>query len=175
MAGFFLRTALNHLRRGEQRAWAALACITFGVMSLVAMMTISESLTHSLLLSPREQIGGDVNAGRQVEDVISPEAEAGLQGLQAEGVITQYVLAAQAAQLVWQLPDNGEIHFASRGLGVDPAVYPLAGRLVLSAPANVGLPTVLAALGDVVISRDLAETYGIAIGDSLILSDLAVG
>src|SRR5690349_5861146 len=142
MAGFFLRTALNHLRRGEQRVWAALACITFGVMSLVAMMTISESLTHSLLLSPREQIGGDVNAGRQVEDVVSPEAEAGLQGLQAEGVITQYVLAARA---------------------------------VLSAPANVGLPTVLAAAGDIVISRDLAETFGIAVGDALILSDLAVG
>ncbi len=176
-AGFFLRTALNHLRRGEQRVWAALACITFGVMSLTAMMIVSQSLTHSLLMTPREQIGGDVNVGRQSEseNVISPEAEAGLQALQAEGVIERYLLAAQAGTLLWHLPNTGENHFASRGLGIDPAAYPLAGRLVLAVPENMGLPSVLAAAGDLVISRDLADTYGLAVDDTLVLADLDVG
>ena len=175
MGGVYLRLAWNHLRRGEQRVLVALACITFGVMSLAAMLIVSQSLLASLVLTPQQQLGGDVNLFKLTSDQITREDEAALQALQAEGAIDQYMLIAQAGELMWRRPESGETHWAAAGLGIDPNIYPLAGQLLLDAPASVGLPTVLGAVGDVIITRDLAEGQGLKIGDTLLLSDLEVG
>jgi putative ABC transport system permease protein len=71
--GFFLRISWNNLRRGGQRTFVALLCISFGVMSLVAMSLVAESFDRTLILEPAEQIGADLSLGRETEEFISPQ------------------------------------------------------------------------------------------------------
>ena len=60
-------------------------------------------------------------------------------------------------------------------LGVDPAVYPLAGALTLGAPVNGRVAELLSAPGDVLLTHDVAEAAGLQVGDALILADLDIG
>ncbi len=172
---FLLRTAVNHLWRGEQRVWAAVACIAFGVMSLLAMTLIAESIRRTLVLEPRQQIGADISLSRRGEDTLRPGDDAQLRAWREAGLLEQYLLVAEAHMLLYRRPDSGEVHFASTALGIDPDVYPLAGALSLAEPAGASLPALLRAPGDLVITRDVAEEQGLRVGDTLVLSDLRVG
>ncbi len=57
----FLKTAWHNLLRGGQRVFVALLCIAFGVMSLVAMTLVAQSFERTMVLDPRQQIGGDIS------------------------------------------------------------------------------------------------------------------
>ncbi len=175
LAGFFLRTAFNHLRRGEQRVFAALLCITFGVMSLVAMSLVAHAVGAAVVLTPAEMFGADLSLNRRDEDFIGRAHAAELDALLAAGEASQYTLVAHTSELVYRLPSSGELYFVNTALGIDPAVYPLAGRLVVGLPANATVASLLQAPGDVLITRDLAKASALAVGDVLILSDLAAG
>jgi len=173
--GFYLRTALNHLRRGEQRALAALLCITFGVMSLVAMSLVAHAVAAANAITAAELFGADLSLNRQVEDFIGPEHAAELEALRASGDLTQVTLVAHSTSLAFRRPDSGELFFVNSGLGIDPAVYPLAGRLLVGLPAGATAADLLRAPGDVLITRDLAHAAGLRVGDPLLVSDLDYG
>lgn len=172
---FFIQSSFNHLRRGGQRTFVALLCVVFGVMSLVAMTTMAKSIEKMLILKPYELIGGDLTLDRENENSISPEEEAGLQQLQAEGLITSYTLIDYSTSIALHLPGSGELIFPSTSMGVDSALYPLAGNLTIAEPAGVPLTELLTQPGDVVITRDLALEYHLKPGDVLYLSDLNMG
>ena len=162
---FFIQSSFNHLRRGGQRTFVALLCVVFGVMSLVAMTTMAKSIEKMLILKPYELIGGDLTLDRENENSISPEEEAGLQQLQAEGLITSYTLIDYSTSIALHLPGSGELIFPSTSMGVDSALYPLAGNLTIAEPAGVPLTELLTQPGDVVITRDLALEYHLKPGD----------
>lgn len=170
----FFRIARNQLRSGGQRVVVALLCIAFGVMSLVSMMVLSGALERMLIEEPHDIIGADISMGRATEDFILPEHVAGLEKLQAEGVLETYTLVAHTSSLTFRRPDSGELHFAAEGIGIEPAAYPPIGELTVENSTD-GLADLLEAPGDVLVSRDLALEYGLSAGDRLVLSDLSTG
>ncbi len=172
---FFMRVAVKNLMRGGQRMLVAWLCVIFGVMILVAMTLLSQSIEKMLVLEPPEMIGADLTLDREAEDMISPDNEEKLADLEQAKVIDQFTLMAYTSSLTFKLPESGELAFPSIGMGVDPEVYPLAGKLVLGEPTDVELPTLLMEAGDVVITYDLALEYDLSVGDGLILSDLRSG
>ncbi len=171
----FIRIAAQNLRRGGQRVLVALLCIAFGVMSLVAMMTLSESLSRMLVIRPEEMFGAQISMDRLSEDFILPEHASALEGLKQSGQIERYTLAAYTSSLAFRRPSSGELHFSAAGIGIDPANYPLIGNLTVGVPGSVGLTTLLQNTGDVLIARDLAMEYGFKVGDPIVLSNFEVG
>ena len=172
---FYLRAAFIQLRRGEQRVLVALLCIAFGVMSLVALSLLAQSITTATALLPAAQFGGDLALGRQDSDLIPPAAAAQLHDLQATGALARYTLLAQTGTLVFHKPDSGEVIYAPNGFGIDPAVYPLAGQLTLSQPAGAQPAALLLGEGDVLVTKDLADQNNLRVGDEIILADLQNG
>ena len=172
----FLRLAINNLRRGGQRVIVALLCIAFGIMSLVSMSMIAKSIEGTLLVDPAQLIGGDLSLVRKTEDTLLPEHVAQLQALQQSGVLSRYTLIAyNNTSLMFHAAGSSEMHFVGNGMGIEPGQYPLAGALVIAEPGSTGLPTLLRQVGDVIITRDIALTYGLKVGDRIILSDLRNG
>jgi putative ABC transport system permease protein len=174
-SAYFFKTALHHLWRGGQRNLIAFFCVVFGVMSLVAMTTLAQSIQQMLVLKPVELIGADLTLDRVNENFISAEEEAGLQEMVANGQISDYTLMDYNTTLAFHRQDSNTLIMPSFGMGVDPAKYPLAGNLTLTSPKNASLPQLLANVGDVVITKDLASSEKLAVGDTLQLSDLNYG
>jgi putative ABC transport system permease protein len=171
----FFRLAIHNLRRGGQRVLVALLCITFGIMALVAMNMLAGSIASAVQVTPAELLGGDISMGRKVEDTIRSTDTDQLKALQQSGEISRYTLIAFSSSIMFRTPASGEIHFIGNGLGVEPDKYPLAGSLTIGEPGSTGLPTLLQQVGDVVITRDVAEEYKLKVGDALILTNLRVG
>jgi putative ABC transport system permease protein len=141
--GFFLsgaRIAWKNLLRSGERVLAALLCIAFGVMSLVALTLVSQSFSRATVLQPGEQIGADISLSRQAEDTITPEQLEALRELQASGEIDRFTLMAYNSSLAYHRPGSGEMRFAASGMGIEPAEYPLAGALTVSEPGNGAAP-----------------------------------
>ncbi|RPI82296.1 MAG: FtsX-like permease family protein [Chloroflexi bacterium] len=172
---FFTRTAWRSLIRGGQRTFVALLCIAFGVMSLVAMTYLAESLNRAIVVDPAEQFGGDISLSRKTEDIISPVHIEELDVLVQTGEIDRYTQIAFTSSLTLRTPGSGELHFLAAGMGIEPDQYPLAGRLSLIEPGNVGLTTLLLNPGDIVITRDIVHEYGLQLGDEVILADIQTG
>jgi len=173
---YLLRLALQNLYRGGQRSLIALLSITFGIMALVSLTTIAESIDSAVRLSPIEAIGGDMSLVRKAEAAVDTEHTAQLDAFQQSGKLSRYTLIAlNDDALVMHIPKSGAVHFAGAGMGVEPEKYPLAGRLAIGKPAGTGLPDLLRRAGEVVITRDLAAEYDLQVGDVVILSDLRTG
>ncbi len=172
---FFLQTAFVRMRRGGQRNLVALLCVVFGVMSLVAMTTLAKSIEDMLVLEPHEMIGGDLTLDRTDESQISAANEAGLQKLLSDGTISSYTLIDYFTSLGFRLPDSAEMIFPSVGMGVDIEKYPLAGNLTFIDPLNKSLDDLLKEPNGIIITRDLALTYKLKVGDTILLSDLNYG
>jgi putative ABC transport system permease protein len=122
---YFFRIARNNLFRGGQRVLVALLCIAFGVMSVVSMTLLSQSLDRAMVLKPSEQIGAEVSLNRQVEEYILPEQVTELESLQKSGEISGFTLISQNNSLVFRRPGSGEVYFSNSGMGIDPKVYPM--------------------------------------------------
>lgn len=172
---FYIRTSLNHLRRGGQRSTVAVLCVAFGVMSLVAMTLLSNALERMLVETPQDLIGADISMDRLAEESILPEHIRELDELQQQGLLSGYTLVAYTSTLAFQLPGSGELHFPGAGIGIDPGAYPPIGSLTVESPSSAGLSTLLEQAGDVIISRDLALEHKLTVGDTLVLSDLTAG
>ena len=172
---FYLKTAAGHLLHGGQRIFVAILCVAFGVMSLVAMTSLSSSLERMLVQNPHDMIGADISMDRSAEDFILPEHIAALDELVQQGLLEKYTSLAYTSTLAFHLPDSGELNFISAGMGITADEYPPIGELVLEDADSPALSVLLSDLGDIMISRDLAMQYHLAAGDTIILSDLNSG
>jgi putative ABC transport system permease protein len=173
---YFFRLAMRNLLRSGQRLLVALLCITFGIMSLVAMTLLAKSIESAIQMEPAQHIGGDLSIYREKEDTISPLDVEQLDQLQQDGLISRYTLIAyNSGSLAFHTAGSAELHFVSNGMGIEPDKYPLAGSLTIGEPGSIGLPSLLQQVGDVVITRDLAEEYALHVGDTIFLSDLHAG
>lgn len=152
----------------------AVLCIAFGAMSLAAMSTLADSVGQAVLTDSRVVLGGDVEITWDGDEPLSSAQIDELTALQQAGKIERFTPIADNYTLALRTPASGEMHF-TKGMGIDPAGYPLIGELTLREPNNVGITTLLQNDGDLLITRDLADTIGLKVGDTILLSDLAVG
>lgn len=163
---FFSNYAFKRLQNGGQRVFIALLAVAFGVMSLIAMVAVSESIKNTLSHPPRIALGGDLML-LQPESNFSAIDLATLAQAQVDGLISAYSPITTHYSLLIRTLDSGRARFVERGIGINPNVYPLAGELVISAPQGASLADVLGDIGTTVITRDLVAQYDLAIGDVL--------
>src|SRR4051812_15912653 len=159
---FAFRYASRNLLRGGQRTLLAIACVGFGVMSLVGLQLLSSMIAASIALDARLVLGGDASLSRADRTLEASDVEA-LERMRAQGTIAAYTLTSQGAGALLKRSGDGRAHVLGRSLGVDPATFPLLGRVRIGkAPA---LGPLIAEPGAAVITRDLADKMGLAAGD----------
>ncbi|MGB4595599.1 MAG: FtsX-like permease family protein [Anaerolineaceae bacterium] len=172
---FFFHTAKNNLKRGGQRISVAILCVGFGVMSLVAMTTISSSFEKSFVVDPTLLIGADISSDRTYEPYILPEEIAKVEQLKSDQVLEDYTLIPYSSTVAFQTEGSDEWKYPSAGLGIDLQKYPLIGSLEMEGD-NVNDP--IQRLGEpnsILLTIDLAKNNNLQVGDSITLSDLTVG
>ncbi|MEM9953684.1 MAG: FtsX-like permease family protein [Chloroflexota bacterium] len=159
---FFLRYALNGLRRGGQRIIIAILAVAFGVMSLIAMADMADAIGRTLSSNPRVSLGGDLRLLNPTEASFNE-----LQNLQENGEINTYSYVQEVPFLVMRTNDNGRAHFVQSSIGIDANTYPVAGELVISRPLQSTPADLLQEIGDAIITRDLATRHSLTIGDTV--------
>jgi len=181
---FYLRYAVRSLWRGGQRTGLALVCIALGVMSLVAMQSVSGFFTGLFQRDARATIGGDAVL-YQPGDRPAAKTEAGpaqqftadqiaqLAAWRADGTLAAFDLQAETRFGMLKPEGASRVHLLNTALGVDPAAYPLVGTLRLHQP-NLSLAQALADPGSAAVTRDLAANLGLSVGSRFTL-DLGSG
>ncbi|HEX4494272.1 MAG TPA: FtsX-like permease family protein, partial [Thermoanaerobaculia bacterium] len=156
------------------------ACVAFGVMSLVALQLLSSMIAASIALDPRASLGGDASLSRDGRDgraggSFRAEDLAALERIRASGAIKAFNLTTAGGGAILKPVKTGRVHVLGRALGVDPATFPLVGEMRLGGPSAGSFAALISAPGAAVITRDVADVTGLAIGDELILGGSHVG
>jgi putative ABC transport system permease protein len=193
---FYTRHSLNDLRVNRQRTIFALLCIAAGVAAIVSLQTlgvmISDSLTGSLQESNRGDIRIRVDDNSSSTSVQRGEADgviatggslspnyftpSGIDTIRAwfeeryPGTVITYRQAysdTAAAMAASNPRTNIEQMFVTPFI-VETKQYPLYGTR--RTESGKTLAEVIQAPSDIVISRNLADTLGARVGDTLKLS-----
>jgi putative ABC transport system permease protein len=164
----FVRYALQGIRQDRQRALIAVLAVAFGVMSLTAMTSVSESITSVLLVDPRYEIGGDAWFWRESR-YLSEDDLAQMAAYAARGAIERWAPVADSSTLMLKVPGSGRVTFLRDGVGFEPGTYPLVGEIVLRSGA--ALTDVLQQPDDVVVTRDIAAKRDLAVGDTVLIGN----
>lgn len=159
---FAVRYALRSLQRSGQRGALAVACVAFGVFSLVGLQLFAASIEAAVLVSPRAALGGDLALRRD-----APLSPADLAALAADADIEAVEAQAEVPARFVQSLDDARLFIFNRILAVDPAAYPLVGEVRLQRGT---LAEALAETGSVVASRDLAGALAVEVGDRVRLA-----
>ena len=147
-----------------------MVCIAFGVMSLVALQSVAGLFARVVVSDPTPGSGRRSGVSARYGLPITATLVADLDRLQASGAIRRYTLLADSLAVYIKPANSGHVHqLIGPRLAVDPTTYPLVGRFVFSDP-TMTLTQALAAPGDAVITRDLAQGLGLAVGDHFSLS-----
>ncbi len=153
--------AWRSLRRGGQRSAIAVACVAFGVMSLVSLQQLGFIIERVGLVPPRVAAGGDLMLSRATPFALNEALDA----LTAAGAEAVSPLASAGARWL-KRPGSGQASLLNRALGIDPERFPLYGTMELREPPGASLVDLLADDGTAVVTRDLADLYGLALGES---------
>jgi putative ABC transport system permease protein len=167
---FALRYAVRSLFRDGTRTLLAILSVGFGVLSLVAMQSMASALLGGALFDQRLQVGGDGQfVTNDVGGVLSAEMLAQIDRWQEEGVLQAVTHGARGAPSMLRTPENGRVSFVLNLMGIDTATYPLVGTFGMVAPIGGDVTSLLREPSSVLITRDLAETRALAIGDTILV------
>jgi putative ABC transport system permease protein len=160
--------ALAGIRQNRRRVLVAIAAVAFGVMSLIAMASVSESISTVLLTNPRYEIGGDAWFWRESR-YLSEEDLAQIATLAASGAIERWAPVSDSSTLMLKVPDSGRVTFLRDGVGFEPGTYPMIGEIVLRSGST--LTDVLRQPADVVITKDIAAERQLTVGDIILIGN----
>ena len=164
---FYLHYALRSLYNSGQRVVLAIVCVTFGVMSLVAMQNLAIAMDKVALVNPAYRLGGDAEINLAEGGNISQANIDQIASLKAAGKIARYNAVSQNYSLILKEPKSNKVIYANYGIGVDPASYPLFGQLTFDSIGSNNLSAAIIKPGTTAITRDIADNLGIKVGDSL--------
>jgi putative ABC transport system permease protein len=165
-----VRYSLRGIGRGGQRVVVAMLSVLFGVMSLVAMVTLSQSISTVLIVDPRLDLGGDAQLAKDGA-FLAQEDIAQIARMHTAGLIERYALVETPGLLVLKTPDSGRVTFLRGGVGFDPDSYPLLGEIVLGEPSSATPQDVLQRTGDVIVTRDVALDRRLHVGDEILVTN----
>ncbi len=183
---FYLRYAALNLRRSLR--WTAFAafCIATGVAAIVALRTLGLSIGDSLTDNVRDNNHGDLRISTEGEGMgfsfFSPSAgdtQRGfsqteldrLEGWAAEhnARTSAFVRASGLQVTAVDSVTVGRPQFVTAYL-IDPASWPAFGEIRLLEPGGAPLESALTGAHDIVVSRNLADQQGLAVGDTVRVS-----
>lgn len=184
---FYLRYAARNLRRGVRWTTFAVFCIAAGVATVVALRSLGLAIGDSLTENVRANNHGDITISR-----ISPGNSilpGFTRGAQESGVFT----AAQVERVQqWAAENDAQVtlYFRSANLQVtavdfvsvgrpqfinvlliDPQTFPPVGDIRALDPSGVPLRDLFTGGDEIVISQNLADSQGIAVGDTVRVSN----
>lgn len=180
-----LRFYFSYAARNQRRSlrWTAFAafCIAAGVAAIVALRTLGLSIGDSLADNVRANNRGDISisAGRggmsfnftgATDDarVFEPDTVAAIEAWAAanDARISAFLEASNLQVTRVDAVTVGRPQFVT-GLLIDPASYPAYGTVTLLEPAGAALASVFTGGNDIVVSQNLAESQGLAVGDTV--------
>ncbi|WP_162909667.1 ABC transporter permease [Aggregatilinea lenta] len=168
---FYLTYAVRSLRRSGQRTLLAMVAVAFGVMALVSMQMLTDNIFAVVIRDPRVDLGGDLEVYRD-DDLTEADIEQ-LNALRESGRISDYTLTADTYELV--IKTDTDTSFVGYAYGVEPDKYPMVGTLSLSVPDGATLAEVLARPRAFAITRDLANSLDLHVGDLVLVADTVSG
>jgi putative ABC transport system permease protein len=158
----YLRYSTRSLTRDGYRTVLAVFCIAVGVMAIVSLQLAGLTVRHSLTSDLREANGGDVSL-QSFQAPFSRNELGYLDELQGRGLVkdwTATLTASVTARHAGSRPRPVNVQV------VDPARYPLVGRLPLSRPGHAELRSVLG-LNQVVIDPSARDELRVSLGDEI--------
>ncbi|NWF67859.1 MAG: ABC transporter permease [Chloroflexi bacterium] len=176
---FYLRYAARNLYRERRWTTFAIFSIAAGVAAVVALRSLGLAIGDSLIDNVRRTLHGDIlfsSSGNspfaalgdrewntfRAENVLNLQTWVEDQG----GTMSAYVEASNFQVTRVDDVSVGRPQFISLFL-IDPQTYPADGDMLALDPPRVPLRELFTGGFDIVISRNLAESEGLAIGDSV--------
>jgi len=183
MIAFYLRYAFGNLWRNRRWSTFAVFSIAAGVAAVVALRSLGLAIGDALTSSVRTTNHGDItlalgyNGGFMTmrdpsdEDTFSPgQIERAQEWTAArDGRMTAYTTSSNIQLAALDYTTAGRPQFISTYF-VDPATFPPTQDLLALDPAGVPLRDLFQGGNEVVISKNLADSQGIAVGDSVRVS-----
>jgi predicted lysophospholipase L1 biosynthesis ABC-type transport system permease subunit len=163
---FYFKYAWRSVLRGGQRSFFAVLCVGVGVASLVALESLSQSISDTLIGDTQARAGGDIIV-RTVRDsglsqAYNNTAIDRLNGWKNDGTITDWTpLVTSDPQI------SGYFGLPPTFYAVDPAKYPLYGELKIIEPAGKNFRELISTPGAVVISKNLWEKQKYQLGQEI--------
>jgi predicted lysophospholipase L1 biosynthesis ABC-type transport system permease subunit len=152
---------LRSLARGGIRTALAILCVAVGVLALVALQLVIDGAQAGIGANGRRANGSDIAVNSSAAP-LTPIQLGFFARLRAAGTITAYTAVdAQPAQV--RAP-AGTLHLQL--LAVDPAAFPLAGGVAVTAPRGGTLPAILRGTG-AAITTQLAQALRLRVGDRM--------
>jgi putative ABC transport system permease protein len=169
-AGFYLRYSTRSLSRDAFRTLLAIFCIAVGVMAIVSLQLAGLTVRHSLTSDLREANGGDISL-QSFQAPLTRNELGYLDQLQGERQVSSWsaiLTASVTARHQGSRPRPVNVQV------VDPARYPLVGRLRLAQPRNAEPRVVLGGQDQVLIDATAQTELGVTVGDQIeLISQLA--
>ena len=165
-----LAYSMRSLMRGGRRMWIAIFSVTFGVMALYAMSSLSDAIRTVLLVDPRHTMAGEARLTR-ASAYLTEDDVAAVHHLQTEGLVSEYTAIESPGALALKTPGTGRVTLLRSGIAFDPGSYPLTGELVIAQPPGAAPEDVLRSAGDVILTQDVVRERDLELGDGLILSN----
>lgn len=183
---FYLRYAFRNLRRSGRWSTFAIFCIAAGVATVVALRSLGLAIADSLVENVRASNHGDItisNGGggsffslnmitpEDAENTFRPNQIRRIQAWVEErgGQMTSYINYGNLQVTAVDAVTVGRPQFVSAFL-IDPATFPPTGDILAAEPANVPLRDLIGSGNDIVISKNLADSQGVGVGDTVRVS-----
>src|SRR5579884_3893797 len=137
--GLYWRYATRSLARGGQRTLLAVFCVAVGVMAIVALQLVGNTVNAALTGNIRADNGGDVSVRSDITP-LSAQALQDFAQLRTSGTLTAYT-AVDNQQARTLDASNQLQHYQI--YAVDPATFPLAGAPQFVSPSGGSLSSTL--------------------------------
>src|SRR5579885_2784904 len=160
-SSLYLNYSTRSLVRGGQRTILALFCIAVGIMAIVGLQLAAESMNAAVTGNVRALNQGDVSLEAPSTSIAQSDLSF-FDQLKTQGVISAYSPQLSGYSLA-QINGGASQFFQTRI--VDPATFPLVGPPRVVQPAGASMRSLLAQPGGAVLSRSLANTLHVKVGD----------
>lgn len=162
-AGFYVRYSLRSLIRGGNHTILAVFCIGVGVMAIIALQLAGITIGKAFTEDVRAINHGDISLNISNAPLSEPDLNY-FDALQIQGQVTAWTATTSGNRT------SGELRGQRRpvnDIAVDPAAYPLAGRIRLEQPAGGSFQDLLRVRGNAVIGPVARDLLGARLGDQV--------
>jgi putative ABC transport system permease protein len=180
---FYLQYAFRNLSRNRRWSTFALFSIAAGVAAVVALRSLSLAIGDALTSSVRATNHGDItlslgdtggffDMGNPADEQFFDDTDIARVQEWTEargGRMTAYISSSSIQLAALDYTSAGRPQFISTYF-IDPQTFPPTEDLLALDPANVPLRDLFQGGNEVVISKNLADSQGIAVGDTVRVS-----